>query len=485
MDSVNSVITRFPLWEAPHTVPYSINRAQEYRETAFAVSKHQSFVSPGGIRVVPPTEEFDCAVVGAGPAGTSAALVMARAGLNVVFFERGEYPGAKNVMGGILYSKMLEGLVPEFWKEAPLERPITEEQLLLLSEDGATGLLHKSGAFGSPPYNSFSVLRSKFDRWFAKQAVDAGALLIAQTVVTELLRDPSGRVVGLGTDRPDGRIMCKTAIIAEGSNTLLLEGAGLRARPTAHQMAVAVKETISLPRATIQDRFHLTGDEGAALEFVGEATAGHVGTAFVYTNKDSLSIGVGALISDLVRSGANPTEMLERFKAHPVVAPLLEGGQSREFVAHMIPEGGYDAMPPLFGDGFLVAGDAAMMVNPIHREGSNLAMTAGRLAGETVVEAHKQGDFSKATLARYAAKLNDTFVIADLKKYRKATRFFESRPEFFRLYPSLVNKAVQEWYKVDGVKKREKQKKILAMVRGERPLRSILRDLWGAWRSLR
>src|SRR3954462_1301531 len=92
-------------------------------------------------------DKFDSIVVGAGPAGVSAALTMAKAGLNVALLERGEYPGAKNVQGAVLYSKMLADIVPEFWKDCPLERAIVEERLWVLAEDSGIQIGYKSGRY--------------------------------------------------------------------------------------------------------------------------------------------------------------------------------------------------------------------------------------------------------------------------------------------------------------------------------------------------
>ena len=86
---------------------------------------------------------------------------------------------------------------------------------------------------------------------------------------------------------------------------------------------------------------------------------------------------------------------MEYVKTHPMIRPYIQGAEPQEYLAHLIPEGGYHSMPKVVGDGVLVVGDAAQLVNAIHREGSNMAMTSGRLAAETIVEAKERGDFSK------------------------------------------------------------------------------------------
>ncbi|CEP67817.1 Monooxygenase, FAD-binding [Moorella glycerini] len=427
---------------------------------------------------------FEVVIVGAGPAGLAAAITLARAGVEVIIFERGEHPGSKNVMGGVLYRHPTETIVPGFYREAPLERPVVEQRLWLLTDEAALTLGYKSMAFAAEPYNAFTVLRARFDRWLAEQAVAAGALLINETVVEDLLWEKD-RVVGVRTGRAEGDVRAEVVILAEGANSLLTQKAGLKKDGiNTNQLAVAVKEIIALPREKIEDRFNLEEGQGCTIELLGDATKGMMGTAFIYTNKDSLSVGVGVLLSSLVRRRLNPNDLLEHLKSHPMVRRLLAGGESKEYQGHLIPEGGYRAIPKLYGNGVLVAGDAAMLVNGIHREGSNLAMTSGLLAAKTILAAREKGDYSEANLAPYREMLAESFVLQDLKKYQRAPFFFDQNPHFFTLYPQLLSRAAREFLTVDNVPKREKQKRIWREITAERSRIQLAGDLYHLWRVM-
>ncbi|HEX3015944.1 MAG TPA: FAD-dependent oxidoreductase, partial [Desulfobacteria bacterium] len=363
-------------------------------------------------------EEFDVIVVGGGPAGLAAAITAKRNGMNTLVIERGEFPGAKNVMGGVLYTEPTSRLIPDFWQQAPLERPVIEQRYALLEGDNAFTAGYRSPAWADPPYNAHTVLRAKFDRWLAKKAEEEGVLIINETVVEDLLYKPDGGVIGVSTGRAEGDVRGKVVILAEGVNALIAKKAGLHTQLGPEHVAVAVKEIISLPREKIEDRFCLEPGQGATIELLGDATAGMVGTAFIYTNQDSLSVGIGCLMSEMLKIQANANDLLERLKAHPFVRKLIEGGETKEYLGHLIPEGGYKAIPKMYRQGVLVVGDAAMLVNGLHREGSNLAMSSGMVAGEVAAGAVNSHDLSEQSMKLYQDRLKETYVLKDLYKYR-------------------------------------------------------------------
>lgn len=428
-------------------------------------------------------EKFDVIVVGAGPAGTSCAYVLAKAGVNVLLIERGEYPGAKNVMGGVLYRKMMEDLIPGFYKEAPLERPVVEQRFMFLDKESAVTLSYKGLEFAREPYNNFTVLRAKFDQWFAEKAVEQGALLICETTVTECIVE-DGWVVGVRTDRPDGEVYADVVVLADGVNSLLAKSLGFHKEWRPDEVALATMEILKLDAKTIEERFNLEPDHGCTIEIFGDATKGILGTAFLYTNKDTVSIGVGTLLSGLIKRKIRPYELLEYVKNHPLIRPYIQGAEPVEYLAHLIPEGGYRSMPKIVGNGVLVVGDAAQLVNAIHREGSNLAMTSGRLAAETILLAREIGDFSENTLDHYRVKLMESFVGQDLKKYKDATHHFDKFPQYFEKYIPMMNRAFCQMLTVDGSSKWEKQRKILQDMGSFGEKMKIAWDLFRAWKVM-
>lgn len=429
-------------------------------------------------------EKFDVIVVGAGPSGNAAALRLAESGLSVLQIERGESPGSKNVQGAILYSDALEKLIPDFRDDAPLERHIIEQRMWVLDDDSFVGTHYRSDSFNKEPYNRYTMIRSQFDKWFSERVQKAGALLICETTVSHLLLDGQ-RVIGVMTDRQGGEIYADAVILADGVNSLLAKKAGFHPELKPKNVALAVKEIHFMPQEVIEQRFGVKGDEGVVIEMVGKITKGMMGTGFLYTNRESVTIGVGCMLSDFKNQKVTPYELLEQMKQHPSIQPMLAGGEMKEYTAHLIPEGGFNAMPDLYGDGWMIVGDAGMFVNAVHREGSNLAMTTGMHAADTLVELKAEGkEFSKANLKRYKARLDESFVMKDMKKYKNMPEVFHTNPQFFNDYPDLISQAARTMLTVDGVDKKTKEREIRKSFRQRRSLFGLMGDAFKLWRAL-
>ena len=412
-------------------------------------------------------------IIGAGPAGVSCGYVLAKAGVDVVILERGLYPGAKNMFGGIFFSDQMNELIPEFYTEAPVERFVAKKHFALLINNSEVSLNIDSEEHKKPPYNhSYIVRRSIFDKWFAKKAEEQGATIICGTTVTNFVWDGK-RIVGVTTvsdDDPDNVLMADVVVCAEGANSVLSEKAGLRDRLSMRARVVAVKEVIELGKDVIDERFGLTAREGAAYEYFADATPGLLGDGFIYTNMDSLNVGVGVVISELygLKNPLSPNQLLDRFKNHPCIQPLIRGGKTLEYSAHMIPMDGYKNLPRFYTDGLMLVGDAAGFVNnSICHEGVNMAMASGIMAAETILGNRQKKLYDSKTLQQYERRLKNSFVLQNMKSTRDFIDILRTHKELLNDYPHLIKDVITSYFKVSGVPKSTVKSNIVRMIRSK------------------
>lgn len=393
-------------------------------------------------------ERFDAIIVGGGVAGSTAAYVLAKEGLEVLLIERGNYGGSKNVTGGRLYAHSLEKIIPGFAEEAPVERKVVKERISMMTDDSAMTVEYASPRLGRRGSDSYVVLRGKFDRWLLGKAEDAGAMTAAGIRVDDLMIK-DGRVCGVRCG--DDEMEADVVILADGVNSLLAEKAGLKKRVSPSQVAVGAKETYELPRQVIEDRFGLAGNEGMAWLFAGAPSNGMVGGGFLYTNTDSVSLGIVVGLGHIGQSKKTVVEMINDFKVHPVIAPLLKDGKLLEYSGHVVPEAGYSMLPKLSGTGYLICGDAAGLCLNIGYmvRGMDLAVTSGTLAAEAVIAAKKKNNFSETELSHYDRLLAESYVMKDLKTYQKFPDFMEN-PRIFNEYPQMITDIMEEMFVING-----------------------------------
>ncbi len=427
--------------------------------------------------------DFDVIVVGAGCAGSVAAYVAASAGKSVLMVERGNYAGAKNMTGGRIYSHSLKEVFPDFEQEAPLERKITHERIALMDHESAMTIDFTSPELAREGADSYSVLRGPFDQWLAEKAEEAGVEAIYGIPVEELIKDESGRVIGVraGEDEITGQVV----ILCEGTNSMLAERCLGNPRPKANQMAVGIKETFELPASTIEDRFLTPEGEGAAMLFVGDCTNGHVGGGFMYANKESISLGLVATISTTAEQDMPIYQMMENFKNHPMVAPMIRGAKMVEHSGHMVPEGGYNMIPRYIFDGCLLAGETAGFCMNLGYQvrGMDFAVASGRMAAEAACEAIDAGDTSAAGLASYKTKLEDSFVIKDLQTFRAWPATMEHWDRMFTEYPTMVREIFNGLFAVDGKPQQHLAKRMMPIIK-KRGLFSLFKEIRKAVKAL-
>jgi electron transfer flavoprotein-quinone oxidoreductase len=428
--------------------------------------------------------KVDAIVVGGGPAGLSASLTMARAGLEVILIERGEYAGSKNV-GGLLYGTVLNKLIPDAFKKAPIERPVSRRCIAYLGDGQHMTLDFGADEWSKPPYNNtYIVNRSQFDRWFAREVEKEGVTILEGTVVDDLLYEGDGaarKVAGVRL-RGDEQFRCDVVILAEGANCLVtkkaMETLGMLVGTHPQEYAVGVKEIIGLPREKIEDRFNLEPHEGAAMDFIGVPFKNTVGGGFIYTAKEAIHLGAVVRIETMVQAQRNPNEILDAFKRHPGIRKYVEGGELLEYSAHMLPEGGYGAIGQLSANGLMICGDAAGLLNmSIYKEGTNHAMESGLYAAETAAEAKKAGSFSRQTLASYESRLRKGVVLKDLKKYSEVPDVLSGTPGLFSLYPQKVTQMLVDYFAVTDEPKSVIQKKAIRKFLKGLPKLQFLRDV--------
>jgi electron transfer flavoprotein-quinone oxidoreductase len=373
-------------------------------------------------------------VVGAGPAGSAAALALARKGVNVLMLEKARVPGERSMTGGVIYGDSPGGwglihLVPDFESAAPLERRITSHEVVVLDapdmEKGASRYYRMTKdslpararlfSMGFETGHDYSVLRRKFDRWFAALAVQAGAMLSASTTAEGLIVE-GGAVVGVRTPREELR--AKLVVDASGVTSTLVEEAGLRGRLTPRELYHGIKRVYKLDPATIEQRFKVDPGAGKAVFYLGEFMSGISGGAFVYTNRDTLSVGMVVSMGSLIRRTTEHfdevgklIDVQDAFEAHPMVAELLDGGEAVEYAAHNIPKGHKAMLKQPFADGFLAAGDALgsfVKIGPMI-DGMRRAVATGTMAASAYLMAAQSGSFKGKDLSRYRDLLRPVY----------------------------------------------------------------------------
>lgn len=428
-------------------------------------------------------DKFAAIIVGAGPAGSTAAYLLAREGLEVLLIEKGATPGSKNMFGGRMYSHALNRILPDFWEEAPVERPVAREIITFLNGGQGVSVNCQDLNWIKPPYHSFTLLRAEFDAWLASKAEEAGAMLACGIRVDDLLFD-NGRVIGIRAGEDE--MLADVVIAADGVNSIMAQKAGLAKMLSPHQVATGVKQVIKLSPETISQRFGLDGNNGAAQLFAGDCAKGMQGGGFLYTNKSTLSLGLVIKASELQKTKYKISDLIEDFKDNPQVRPLVEGGEIVEYSAHLVPEAGLEMMPQLFGDGILVAGDAAGFVLNLGYivRGMDLAIASGEAAAKTVMAARKINDFTRQGLSLYEQLLKQDFVFRDLEAYRKGPRFLENH-RMFETYPQLATGLASKIFTVDGTSPVHLLGKVLSQVKESRVgLAQLAGDSWKGARVL-
>ena len=334
------------------------------------------------------------------------------------------------------------------------------------------------------PATAVTVLRAKLDAWLGEQCEAAGVTVMPGMHVDELVRE-GDRIVGIRAG--EDALRSQVVVAADGVNSFLCRNAGIRGKEPTKHLAVGVKSVIGLRRAVIEDRFGVAGDEGVAYAVVGDATEGLGGGGFLYTNRESVSVGVVVRLDELEHAAkASASDIHDRFLAHPAIAPLLRGGELLEYGCHLVAEGGRAMVHDLVRPGLVVVGDAAGLTlnTGLTVRGMDLAAGSASAAAKVIHEALEADNTSAERLAAYPAELDEGFVGRDLRTYAKAPTFLETR-RMYRAYGLVAADVLHGVFDLDTTPRRHLLPTAYrALRRSPVKMRQVLRDGIGAVRSL-
>jgi electron transfer flavoprotein-quinone oxidoreductase len=405
-------------------------------------------------------DKIDAVIVGGGLSGLSCAYKLAEKDMQVVVVERGDFPGSKNVTGGRLYLEPIKSIVGDMLDGAPFERKVVRERWSLLGDDNSISI-DLTGERFKQTNHSYTILRACFDRWLSEKLIEKGVYVIPKYRVDDLLWE-GNTIVGVRAGEEE--IYANVVIASDGVLSFMAEKAGLKHKMKPKNYAVGIKEVIELSEEKINDRFNVDVNEGCAHLFVGDVTKGMFGGGFLYTNKETVSLGIVVGIKALIEK--TPTIeahlLMDDFKDRYEIGRLIDGGSLVEYSAHIIPEAGYNGISKLYGNGIIVTGDAAgfALNMGVTVRGMEFAIASGIIAAESVIKAKEAEDYSEKTLAYYESKLRETFVLKDLYTCKDMPEFLDN-DSFFSFYPNSFPDLVEKimWF-------------------GEEPKGRIGRSLW-------
>ena len=367
-------------------------------------------------------EHYEAVVVGAGPGGAAAAATLADHDVETLVLERGVEAGSKNVSGGLIYAEesapyTIDTIFPDFRAEAT-ERPVTTNYIHNVAGETVktydlSKLHHHDTEWAD------SVLRRKMDSWLEtrvhEKTRETGGGLLTGVHATGLVRD-GGEIVGVRTDELEP-ITADLIVAADGVNSELARDAGLMDWEEPDEWFQGVKAVVDMPEDEINERFGIDSDEGEAHLFSGDLYDGVRGGGFLYTNRDTLSIGNVFHLDSIVEEKVEVNDLLDALITHPLLAQWLgDDYHELEYSAKLVPDSKKVAHRDPQQDRLVLVGDAAGQMQaqgPIIK-GMNHAVTAGALAAEAFVEAKSRGD-ARSAGALYTQKLHDEGVMDKLR----------------------------------------------------------------------
>lgn len=404
---------------------------------------------PDPIRSDRESMEYDVVIVGAGPSGLACAIKLKQLSpeINVCILEKGSEVGAHLLSGAVFETKALDELIPD-WKEkgAPLNTPAKKDSFLFLTEKGGFKLpnppqMHNKG--------NYIISLGNLARWLASQAEELGVEIFPGFAAAEVLYNEEGGVIGVATGdmgldekgektesyEPGMELHARQTIFAEGCHgsltKTLIEKYDLRANSDPQTYGLGIKELWE-----VNPEKH---DLGSITHTIGwPMDSKTYGGSWIYHLEDNL-VSIGYVIGlDYENPYLSPYDEMQRFKLHPKIKPLLEGGRRVSYGARALVEGGLQSLPKLTFPGGVLIGDTAGFLNVPKIKGNHTAMKSGMVAAESVFEFLAENENWGAECSNYQKNMEKSWVWKELKKVRNI------RPGFHKgLWLGLLNAAFE------------------------------------------
>ncbi|MDX6713294.1 MAG: electron-transferring-flavoprotein dehydrogenase [Blastocatellia bacterium] len=393
------------------------------------------------------TLEMDVVFVGAGPANLSGALHLSRliAGHNegvasgtvngnplgeieIGVIEKGGSVGAHVLSGAVMDPRALRELIPDFEEQgAPLESPVLEDFFLYLTDKRSF-----RSPITPPPLKNhgyYVVSLNRLTGWLGEKCEEAGVNIFPEFPGAEMLYDEADRVIGVrtgdkGIDRegkqkpnfePGVDLLAKVTVLGEGPRGSLTKSLSQRLNlndgKEPQVYSLGIKELWELP----DDRYP-TGRVTHTLGYPSDSKT--YGGGWIYGLQNRI-LNIGYVTGlDYRDPLIDPHAEFQRYKQHPTIAKLLEGGKLLRYGAKTIAAGGLYAMPQIYADGVLLVGDCAGFLNSQRLKGIHTAIKSGMLAAETIFHALLKGDYSAQQLSRYETLVQDSWIMPELRRVR-------------------------------------------------------------------